>query len=87
MQVEQADTKTGAKLLQHMLGPCDLAEFFSDIWERQTLLVKRPQCPDMFQSWFSKAALEALLAKGEMTYRMNVDVTHYDGQVTLGMIA
>ncbi len=84
LQVEQADMQTGAQLLQHMLGPCDTKFFFGEIWEKQALHVRRKNCPEIFHSWFSKALLEDLLAKGEMKYQLNVDVTQYDGQVTHG---
>ena len=51
------------------------------MWERRPMLVLRPACPSFFSSWHSKAALMRLLHTEKLQYGINLDVTHYDGQV------
>lgn len=72
---------SGMEVLQHILGPCKASSFFKHVWEQRVLLVRRPECPTFFESWFTKGALEALLRKESLSYTYNIDVTIYDGQV------
>jgi hypothetical protein len=85
MQLQDAETKTGAQLLQHLLEPCCITTFFRNVWEKRSLLVQRQNGLGFYRSWFSKALLKNVLDKGDMKYGVNVDVTHYDGEVSYCM--
>ncbi|BDA40833.1 Ribosomal oxygenase 1 [Coccomyxa sp. Obi] len=79
-EVQDTAACSGREVLQHILGPCKTSFFFKSVWEKRVLLVRRQECPKLFESWCSKEALKDLLQREDLSYTYNVDVTKYDGQ-------
>ncbi|XP_031573036.1 ribosomal oxygenase 1-like [Actinia tenebrosa] len=75
----QAETEA-EKLMKWLISPVKPKKFFSELWERKPLLIKRHQ-PAYNEGWFSTAELDEILRKHNIRFSVNVDVTTYkDGK-------
>ena len=74
--------RDGGALLQHWLAPgLELETFFSRVWERRPLLVRRDS-PGFYGGLLSADAIRRQLQRG-LQYAL--DVVHYDGMVRVSL--
>lgn len=72
-----ADTEEeGMKAFEWLVSPVEPKKFFSKLWERKPLLVKR-KCPEYNAGWFSTGELDSILRKNSLLFGENIDVVTY----------
>lgn len=72
-----ADTEDeGMKAFEWLISPVEPRKFFSKLWEKKPLLVKR-KCPEFNAGWFSTSELDLILRKNSLLFGENIDVVTY----------
>ncbi|KAK3748732.1 hypothetical protein QZH41_015680 [Actinostola sp. cb2023] len=67
-------------LIKWLLSPVKPKKFFSELWGRKPLLIKRHQ-PTYNKGWFSTSELDDIMRKHNVRFSVNLDVTSYkDGK-------
>ncbi|XP_078505400.1 ribosomal oxygenase 1 [Lissotriton helveticus] len=76
----QNSRERAAKLFEWMISPISPKDFFSDIWEKRTSLIRRHN-PDYYKGLFSTAEFDRILKENSVQFGVNLDVTSYsDGK-------
>ncbi|CAN0028044.1 unnamed protein product [Ascophyllum nodosum] len=73
------DVESGLKarqLLQWMMAPLPVEEFYEKCWEKNTLVVQG-RGPDYFRGWLETSDLESFISTQSMQYGVDLDVTNY----------
>jgi len=72
-----ADTEEeGMRAFEWLISPVEPKKFFSKLWEKKPLLVKR-KCPGYNAGWFSTSELDLILRKNSLLFGENIDVVTY----------
>lgn len=71
----------GEEVLNDMLAPSSSAAFFQSTWEKAPLLISRPSLRQWYSDWLSQEQIFDLLARDQLQYGFNLDVTTYNGKV------
>uniref|UniRef100_A0A8D2KSE4 Bifunctional lysine-specific demethylase and histidyl-hydroxylase n=2 Tax=Varanus komodoensis TaxID=61221 RepID=A0A8D2KSE4_VARKO len=66
-----------AQLLEWLIAPISLQQFFGHYWEKKPLLIHR-HSPGYYQDLFSTAELDAILRDQDVQFGVNLDVTSYE---------
>ncbi|XP_052768522.1 ribosomal oxygenase 1-like isoform X2 [Mya arenaria] len=70
----------GRKLFECMIHPVQTDKFFSQLWQKKPLLVRR-RIHDYNDGWFSTQELDRILKEEHIEFGTNLDVTSYtDGK-------
>ena len=64
-----------------MLAPSSSAAFFETTWEKAPLFISRPSLRQWYSDWVSQEQIFDLLARDQLQYGFNLDVTTYNGKV------
>lgn len=64
------------KMFEHVIHPVTINNFFSQMWERKPLVVRR-HIPTYNEGWFSTEELDQILRKENVMFGVNLDVTTY----------
>lgn len=64
------------KMFEYIIHPVTINNFFSQMWERKPLVVRR-HIPEYNEGWFSTAELDQILRKENIQFGVNLDVTTY----------
>ncbi|XP_036363178.1 ribosomal oxygenase 1 isoform X2 [Octopus sinensis] len=68
------------KLFTQLIHPVTVEKFFTQMWERKPLVVRR-HISDYYNGWFSTEELDSILRKENIQFGKNIDVTTYcDGK-------
>ncbi|XP_078000237.1 bifunctional lysine-specific demethylase and histidyl-hydroxylase NO66-like isoform X2 [Glandiceps talaboti] len=68
------------KLFEWLINPVKPSTFFSNLWEKKPLLVKR-HSSSYNTGWFSTEELDRIVRENELEFSKNIDVTTYtDGK-------
>ncbi|CAL1540945.1 unnamed protein product [Lymnaea stagnalis] len=65
-----------SKLFECMIHPVTTERFFSELWEKKPLLVKR-HTPDYNKGWFSTAEFDKILRQDNIQWGVNLDATSF----------
>lgn len=65
-------------LLEWLIHPITVEQFYSDYWEKKPLLIKR-KSRDYYAGWFSSTEQERILTENSLQYGEEVDLTLYEG--------
>ncbi|KAK6999567.1 bifunctional lysine-specific demethylase and histidyl-hydroxylase NO66-like isoform X1 [Biomphalaria glabrata] len=65
-----------SKLFECMIHPVKTDRFFSELWEKKPLLVKR-HTADYNKGWFSTAELDKILRQENIQWGVNLDATSF----------
>uniref|UniRef100_A0A8C4QH03 Bifunctional lysine-specific demethylase and histidyl-hydroxylase n=1 Tax=Eptatretus burgeri TaxID=7764 RepID=A0A8C4QH03_EPTBU len=65
-----------AKLFEWLIAPMDPDVFFSNLWEKKPLLLRRHN-PDYYRGLFSMEEFDRILHEEDIQYGMNIDVTSF----------
>ncbi|XP_076360505.1 bifunctional lysine-specific demethylase and histidyl-hydroxylase NO66 isoform X2 [Tachypleus tridentatus] len=66
----------GKKCFKWVIQPVTLAKFFSELWEKKPLLVKRHN-QDYFKNLFNSKDLDRILREKHLQFSKNIDITSY----------
>ncbi|XP_059176913.1 ribosomal oxygenase 1-like [Physella acuta] len=69
-------TAEAKKLFECMIHPVKTDRFFTELWERKPLLVKR-HTPDYNKGWFSTAEFDKILRQENIQWGVNLDATSF----------
>ncbi|BFZ12280.1 hypothetical protein BsWGS_15319 [Bradybaena similaris] len=69
-------TVEASKLFECMIHPVKPDRFFSELWEKKPLLVKR-HTPDYNRGWFSTAEFDKILRQENVQWGVNLDATSF----------
>lgn len=69
-------TEEARKLFECMIHPVTPDRFFSELWEKKPLLVKR-HTPDYNRGWFSTAEFDKMLRQENIHWGVNLDATSF----------
>jgi len=69
-------TMEAAKMFECMIHPVKTERFFSELWEKKPLLVKR-HTPDYNKGWFSTAEFDKILRQENIMWGVNLDATQF----------
>ncbi|CAD5123363.1 DgyrCDS11720 [Dimorphilus gyrociliatus] len=64
------------KLFECMIHPINVSKFFSELWEKKPLLVKR-HIPSYNDGWFSSGELDRILREEQVDFGRNIDVVTF----------
>nr|XP_015803003.2 ribosomal oxygenase 1 [Nothobranchius furzeri] len=64
------------KLLQWIMRPVPIKDFFRETWEKKPVFVQRSN-PDYYKGLFSTAEFDRILREEDVQYGVNLDVTSY----------
>ncbi|XP_043915065.1 ribosomal oxygenase 1 isoform X2 [Protopterus annectens] len=67
-----------AKMFEWMIAPVSPTQFFSELWEKKSALVRRCK-PDYYKGLFSTAEFDRILRENDVQFGVNLDVTSYSG--------
>eukprot|EP00026_Physarum_polycephalum_P007994 Phypoly_transcript_08067.p1 GENE.Phypoly_transcript_08067~~Phypoly_transcript_08067.p1 ORF type:complete len:491 (+),score=78.22 Phypoly_transcript_08067:42-1514(+) len=73
---EPNSLEEGQKLLEWLIAPQSLDEFFENVWEQKHLVVKRND-PGYYSGIFTKDDIDSMLKEHVLKYTQNIDVTNY----------
>lgn len=65
-----------SKLFECVIHPVTTERFFSELWEKKPLLVKR-HTPDYNKGWFSTAEFDKILRQENIQWGVNLDATSF----------
>jgi len=71
-----------------MTTPCSHDDFFRNIWQKAPVFISRPLLRQWYSDWLSEERILELLAdeaQPDLQYGFNLDVTAYNGQVTMAV--
>lgn len=69
-----------AKMFEWLIAPVLPEQFFSELWEKKSALVRRYK-PDYYKGLFSTAEFDRILRENDVRFGVNLDVTSYsDGK-------
>ncbi|XP_019643826.1 PREDICTED: bifunctional lysine-specific demethylase and histidyl-hydroxylase NO66 isoform X1 [Branchiostoma belcheri] len=71
-------TEEGEKMFEWLIHPVKKEKFFSELWEKKPLLVKR-HLESYNDGWFSTEDLTKILHENDIQFGRNLDVTTYEG--------
>ncbi|CAH1264292.1 RIOX1 [Branchiostoma lanceolatum] len=71
-------TVEAVKMFEWLIHPVKKEKFFSELWEKKPLLVKR-HLESYNDGWFSTEDLTKILHKNDVQFGRNLDVTTYEG--------
>ena len=71
----------GEEVLNDILVPSSSAAFFETTWEKEPLFISRPSLRQWYSDWLSQEQIFDLLARKQLQYGFNLDVTTYNGKV------
>uniref|UniRef100_A0A0B7A3G8 Bifunctional lysine-specific demethylase and histidyl-hydroxylase n=1 Tax=Arion vulgaris TaxID=1028688 RepID=A0A0B7A3G8_9EUPU len=71
-------TAEACKLFDCMIHPVKPDRFFSELWEKKPLLVKR-HTPDYNRGWFSTSEFDRILRQENIQWGVNLDATSFIG--------
>lgn len=78
--VQTNSSEEGRKVLKWMIAPYDLDEFFTKVWEKKPMFIKRKK-PEYFKELISTPAIDNMLRTQNVHFTENVDITSYvDGK-------
>ncbi|XP_012939129.1 ribosomal oxygenase 1 [Aplysia californica] len=69
-------TLEAAKLFECIIHPVKTDRFFTELWEKKPLLVKR-HTPDYNKGWFSTAEFDKILRQENIQWGVNLDATSF----------
>ncbi|KJE96408.1 nucleolar protein 66 [Capsaspora owczarzaki ATCC 30864] len=75
--VESSSLDTARRVLESLLKPITMEEFFNSFWESKPLVVRRSR-PNYYSEVFSTATMFELFSKHDIHFTKNVDVTLYE---------
>ncbi|XP_035672115.1 bifunctional lysine-specific demethylase and histidyl-hydroxylase NO66 [Branchiostoma floridae] len=71
-------TEEAEKMFEWLIHPVKKEKFFSELWEKKPLLVKR-HLESYNDGWFSTEDLTKILHENDIQFGRNLDVTTYEG--------
>ncbi|CRL01956.1 CLUMA_CG015212, isoform A [Clunio marinus] len=67
----------GKQMLEWMLTPFPVEEFFKKFWEKKPKLIKRGDSQDIYKSLLSTEMINTMLKENYLEYTKNIDITSY----------
>jgi len=74
--VDSLRNKTGEGLFDWIIAPVKNDQFFSDVWQKKPLFIKRRQ-PHYNNHWFSTKEFDNILRKKNVQFTKNLDIAVY----------
>jgi len=69
-------SQEASKLFECVIHPVKTERFFSELWEKKPLLVKR-HTPDYNKGWFTTAEFDKILRQDNIQWGVNLDATSF----------